>query len=170
MLRMNRQGFTLIELMVVIVIIGVLASLAIPRFTEASLKAKVAEAPGVLKGYESAYLAALAEKGEGEIDDGDLIYKAPEGGKWFEYTATDDEMLKDGKCEATAKKALKATFEDKKLTTEYVSDNDKDCFAHSSDEPDMIKLVPNFKDNGCSGVSSNSTPNPPNPPDPTPGT
>jgi prepilin-type N-terminal cleavage/methylation domain-containing protein len=142
MLRINKQGFTLIELMVVIVIIGVLASLAIPRFTEASLKAKVAEAPGVLKGYESAFLAAIAEKGEGEIKDGDLIYKAPQGSKWFEYTKESDKKALEGECIATAQKALKSTLDKKTLSTKI---NDDQEFDHSSDSEELAKLVPNFK-------------------------
>ncbi len=45
----NRKGFTLIELMIVVVIIGILAALAIPRFMQATTKSKQSEAKGLLK-------------------------------------------------------------------------------------------------------------------------
>ena len=66
----NNKAFTLIELMVVIVIIGILATLAIPKFNEASVKAKVSEAPTVLSSFDNAQLAYLAETNAlGSIDD-----------------------------------------------------------------------------------------------------
>lgn len=45
---MNSKGFTLVELMVVIVIIGVLAGLALPKFASISAKAKASEVPPIM--------------------------------------------------------------------------------------------------------------------------
>ena len=80
----NNKGFTLVELMVVIVIIGVLAALAIPKFSEASTKAKMSEIPTVISSWDHAVLARIAEVGEvpGNVDD--LVF-SPMPSKWFSF-------------------------------------------------------------------------------------
>ena len=48
-MRKGKKGFPLIELMIVVVIIGILAALAIPRFMRATTKSKQSEAKMILK-------------------------------------------------------------------------------------------------------------------------
>ena len=48
MFRRNEKGFTLVELMIVVVIIGILASIAIPKFAALIGKTKTTEAKQIL--------------------------------------------------------------------------------------------------------------------------
>ncbi len=45
----NQKGFTLLELMIVVVILGILAAMAIPRFIAVTTKTKQSEAKLILK-------------------------------------------------------------------------------------------------------------------------
>jgi len=60
----SQNAFTLVELIVVVVIIGILSSIAIPSFQNASEKAKQKEASSMLASYAKAAQAYYTEYGQ----------------------------------------------------------------------------------------------------------
>lgn len=66
---MNQQsGFTLIELMIVVAIIGILASIAIPSYREYMSRAQVTEAVSLTAGVKTPLIEWINDKGSFPAD------------------------------------------------------------------------------------------------------
>ena len=109
----NNKGFTLIELIMVTIILGILAAVAIPRYTATVAKAEAAAEDAVIAsikaGLETYATEKLMEHGRGEypLDPFTALQSTPTGhvtsgtsnaaadGQW-KYNTTDGSNLVDG--------------------------------------------------------------------------
>ena len=89
----NRRGFTLVELMIVVVIIGILAAMAIPRFSVTAHKSKEKEADLLLKSIYTAQQAHRSSFGDFATTPAELRrvgFDEPGAGELRHYTWASD--------------------------------------------------------------------------------
>lgn len=77
----NKKGFTLIELVVVIAILGILAGLAIPRFMDATATARGARIVADMRTIDSAIMIYNAKTGSLPSNEDDLTENDPDNKK-----------------------------------------------------------------------------------------
>lgn len=85
-----QRGFTLIELMIVVAIIGILAAIAIPNFTRFQAKSKQSEAKTNLKAVFTAAKSYFAERDSYGSTFNDIGFAAENGRRYaYGYGASD---------------------------------------------------------------------------------
>ena len=82
----NKKGFTLIELMIVVAIIGILAAIAIPDFLKFQAKAKQSEAKTNLGAVFTTQVAYFGENNTYSTMFS-MIHWEPEGANMYSYFA-----------------------------------------------------------------------------------
>ncbi|RLA64977.1 MAG: hypothetical protein DRQ88_10030 [Epsilonproteobacteria bacterium] len=102
----NNKGFTLVELMVVVAIIGILSAIAIPNFKTYQAKAKTSEAKIQLASVYQAELALQADYDSFATCLLDAGYSPPKGGNYYAIgfpaaNPTANQIVRDngGECE-----------------------------------------------------------------------
>ena len=81
----NKKGFTLLEMLVVVLIIGILAGIALPQYGKAVIKARLTEALVNIKNIENSIDMYLLKNGfqrEEEVVGEDLLDIELSGGEW----------------------------------------------------------------------------------------
>jgi len=67
----KQQGFTLIELMIVVAIIGILAAIAIPAYQDYTIRAQVSEGLNLAGGAKTAVAEFTMDSGSFPVDNSD---------------------------------------------------------------------------------------------------
>ena len=92
----NQKGFTLVEVMIVVVIIGIIASIAIPKFTQLINRAKVSEAKSILGQIINLEIAYFYQNSAyfdfDDVDVPEIGYEVPTNAK-FTYSYDQAEVF-----------------------------------------------------------------------------
>jgi type IV pilus assembly protein PilA len=81
-MQIIQKGFTLIELMIVVAIIGILAAIALPAYQDYTIRAQVSEGPTLAEGLKLALADYYTSNGVWPADETKVGFTAPPSGTY----------------------------------------------------------------------------------------
>ncbi|MEN6309044.1 MAG: type II secretion system protein [Anaerohalosphaeraceae bacterium] len=96
-MKRARKGFTLVEILIVVVILGILAAIVIPQFSQASTDSKKSSLQSNLQTIRSQIALYKIQHNDTTPSDVDATFKS----QMMEFTALDGTFVVDGAKDAT---------------------------------------------------------------------
>lgn len=124
MKRTMQQGFTLIELMIVVAIIGILAAVALPAYQDYTARSQMAEAMTLASGSKTAVAEFWSDRGYFPPNNSSagMAAKAKISGKYVGEVGTGTDGAGGGQITATLKSAgVSKGIQGKKLTLSAIT-------------------------------------------------
>ena len=118
------KGFTLIEMLVVVLIIGILAGIALPQYQSAVRKTRVAEAKITLRALVDATDRYFLQNGYGDWSYDDLDIEMPT--EYKNWDIAEDECA-DGGCLFYARPKWETGYQIKYASQRYFNGEDIEC-------------------------------------------
>jgi len=143
--RKNKKGFTLIELIVVIAILGILVLLAAPKFLGYTKNAKVATMQADVKTLSNAALIYNIEEEAWPVSDETVIATIEQGAEEFDVVAIDESKLSD------QVQSLKGKYEEYGIVIDKDNPREGEIFRIGEYDKDEDKVIINTEKAAVTG-------------------